>query len=93
MSAQRLAAHEFPDTDTRENRWCKWCGCLWHPQMTATCLQRAIPASELRPEPARREYACEAFEEIGKRLVEVAKESLPVESDPQPHMDPGDCCG
>lgn len=84
-----LRQHEFPEGEG--NRWCRFCGCLYHPQMTALCLQRAIPGSELAPEPKRREYACEDATTIAARLVEIAKERLPVE--PEPEMDLGDCCG
>lgn len=84
-----LQKHEFPEGEG--NRWCKHCGCLWHAQMTATCLQRAIPAGELAPEPKRRQMACEDATIIAARLIELAKERLPL--DPAPDMDPGDCCG
>ena len=70
-----LTKHEFPEGDG--NRFCKHCGALYHGAMTATCLQRAIPTSELRPEPARRQLACDDFDTINARLVELAKERLP----------------
>lgn len=40
------------------------------------CLEREDYVSDLRPEPKRREYACEQFEEIKRRADEVAKESV-----------------
>jgi hypothetical protein len=71
-----VSQHEFPESDGE--RRCLHCGGLWRSGITATCIQRAIPANQLMPEPKRREYASEAFDEIYKRLVEVMKESLPV---------------
>lgn len=69
-----IATHEFPEGD----RFCKWCGALQHPQMTATCLQRAIPKSELMPEPKRRQFSCEDAEVISARLAELLKERFPL---------------
>lgn len=75
-----IVAHEFPDQgDENGNRFCVHCGCLWHPQLTATCLQRSIPKSDLAPEPKRREYACDDVDTIAARLEELAKERLPRE--------------
>jgi len=71
-----VSQHEFPESDGE--RRCLHCGGLWRSGITATCIQRAIPANQLMPEPKRREYASESFDEIYKRLVEVMKESLPV---------------
>jgi len=82
-----VAQHEFPEGE----RFCKHCGALGDNRLTATCLQRAIPVSELCPEPARRQLACEDTDTISVRLVELAKERLPVDVEPGPH-DPGDCC-
>lgn len=64
--------HEFV------NGRCVHCGAMDNPQsQMLTCLQRAIPKDELRPEPARRQYSCEAFDDIKARLDELAKERLP----------------
>lgn len=88
-----LQKHEFPAESSDGNRFCLHCGGLYHPQMTMTCLQRAIPQSELAPEPKRRQFACEDATVIAARLIELAKERLPIESGPeQTHMDYGDCC-
>ena len=40
------------------------------------CLEREDYVGTLRPEPSRRHYACEDFEEIKKRAEEVAREPL-----------------
>lgn len=70
-----IVQHAFKDG------WCLHCGAKYHPSMTATCLQRAAAQSGLMPEPARREYACEAFDAIGERLAELQK---PVEPEKAP---------
>lgn len=68
----KLQVHEFLD-----DNFCKWCGQINVPDLQTTCLQRDIPPDARMPEPKRREYACEAFDEIRARLAEVEKESLP----------------
>ena len=65
-----IQAHEFVEG------FCKWCG-IPAPGSNSTCLQREIPKSELAPEPARRQYACEDADTIAARLTELAKERLP----------------
>ena len=53
---------------------CKHCGALKPDPAENTCIERSGIVSELRPEPARREYASEAFDVIGARLAELRKE-------------------
>ena len=81
-----FAEHEFPPADSNGYSWCKWCGAPQHPQMALSCLQRETPASEMAPEPKRRTFAVDDADTISARLVELAKERLPVD-----HNDPGDC--
>lgn len=80
--------HEFRKSEGDDRLWCQHCGCLYHPQMTATCLQRDIPTSELRPEPARRQFAFEDTDTIHARLVEREKERLARAGESAA----GDCC-
>jgi hypothetical protein len=42
--------------------------------MTATCFDRPTPGNALMPEPARRQYASEAFAAIEERVIELRKE-------------------
>lgn len=65
------AQHEFPAGDGK--RWCKWCGALWHAEMTATCLERPAEATPVRPAPQRRQLACEDGDAITGRIAELRK--------------------
>lgn len=55
------------------------------------CLEREDHVGELRPEPQRRQYASESFDEIGARVTELEKERQSAGA--APSMDYGDCCG
>lgn len=67
-----------------EDGSCKICGTS--PVMIAKgygCIWRDTPdarSAEMAPEPKRREYAVEAFDEIKARADEVAGERLPAEA-------------
>lgn len=84
-----IREHEFVD------EWCKWCGLKQNENAHQYgCLQRAIPPTELAPEPKRREYACNDVETISARLAELAKERLLMgESAPQKDELGEYCCG
>lgn len=68
--------------------WCKHCGASEAGYVatistggTSTCLQRPeAPASDMRPEPSRRQFAIESFDEIGLRLKElqILKDNPPI---------------
>lgn len=53
--------------------WCRHCGAPMRPDilLEATCLQRTLPLSELRPAPARRPIACEDAAAISARIAEL----------------------
>ena len=84
---------------------CLWCGAAqaesggWGER---TCIERddGITASEIRPEPARRQFAFEDFDAIGGRVAELKRErdaalNKPPEPEPTAALkgtDPGDCC-
>lgn len=63
--------HSFPPADGSGRKWCLHCGALWHAQMDATCVARAVA---LAPEPARRTYASEDFDAISARIIELKRE-------------------
>lgn len=59
--------------------WCAWCGahCVdgnFGTEATCTPREEGLDPNILRPEPARRQWASEAFDEIGKRLAELKEE-------------------
>jgi hypothetical protein len=71
---------------------CLVCGALIYPELRSQkvsagetdpgpvdgrqCLEREDYVGTLRPEPSRRQYACEQFSEIKARADEVAAERL-----------------
>lgn len=70
-----MQEHEYPKEPNSGGQFaCQICGAIKHPQMTATCFERATPGNALMPEPARREYASEAYDAIGARLIELRKQ-------------------
>ena len=77
--------HKYPKEPNSGGQYpCVICGAIRHPQMTATCFDRASPGNALMPEPARRLYASEAFDAIGARLIELGKERQAVLNTPAP---------
>lgn len=68
--------HEFKEG------WCVHCGAKEHPQMTATCLSRDVPNTEVMPEPARRIPACEDGDTISRRLAELRAEQQAAWNEP-----------
>lgn len=71
---------------------CKWCGAV-KPGSEITCVTRAAPPT-LRPEPARREPACEDAAAITARMTElrIEREAAWNTSDETAALDPNDCC-
>lgn len=64
---------------SEDGEFCRFCGANYIGGTfgtEATCLAReeTHESYEIRPEPARREFASEAFDEIGKRLAELKEE-------------------
>jgi len=77
--------HEYPKEPNSGGQFaCVICGAVKHPQMTATCFDRPTPGNALMPAPARRQYASEAFDAIGARVVELRAERLAVLNAPAP---------
>jgi hypothetical protein len=66
-----MSRHEYLPPDDKNRLWCKYCGCLFHPQMDATCLARPDP--EPRPR-GRKISALDDVEQLRKRLEEIEKE-------------------
>ncbi len=57
---------------------CLYCGAQGpRPDEQRSCVARSDTVGTLRPEPARREYAVDAFETIKTRLAELKAEALP----------------
>jgi hypothetical protein len=48
------------------------------------CIEREDYVGKLCPEPARRQFALNAFDEIGARMVEIEKERLAAINTPDP---------
>lgn len=53
------------------------------PGTNSTCLEREVPQSTLRPEPARRQFASEDFDTIGARVAELAQQRQDVLNAPE----------
>jgi hypothetical protein len=74
-----MTAHDFPDGAER---------CIHCSTLRANVGQTACPgpqrhdATPLQPEPARREYAIEDYDEIGKRRAELKAERAAAMNDP-----------
>jgi hypothetical protein len=66
-----MPEHDFSGISDR----CVHCGTLktHHENVPQPCVPQ-WSKEPLRPEPARHEYASEAFDDIGKRLAELAAE-------------------
>ncbi len=76
--------HKYPKEPNSGGRYaCVICGAIQHPQMTAICLERATPGNALMPEPARRQYASEAYDAIGTRIAELRAERQAVLNTPE----------
>jgi histone acetyltransferase (RNA polymerase elongator complex component) len=61
--------HEWSPKDDKDRLWCVHCGCLFHPQLTATCIERPDPPRERRIERAMND-----LETIRKRIEQLRKE-------------------
>lgn len=84
-----MQQHKYPKEPNSGGRFaCVICGAVQHPQMTATCFDRPTPSGVLMPEPARREYASEAYGAIGARVAELLKERKEVEAATAPTEKP-----
>lgn len=62
-------AHKLDD----KGEFCIHCGG-YKPGEAVTCVPHEDDPALLRPEPARRMYACEDFDAIGERFVELQME-------------------
>lgn len=93
MIKEHEPGHPLPGGGTR----CIHCGAPLNTKFTYSCLERPGTSSKLMPEPARRQYASEAYEAIGARQAELAAERTALLSEPAEPvpianvMD--DCCG
>lgn len=87
-----IREHEFPIGVPSVSARCIHCGGLWQPTIEATCIDRVGDT----PRPSgRRVLACEDSDAIAARIAELRAEraAAMTAADPEPQMDPGDCCG
>ena len=66
-----------------------------HEAAPQPCVPHWGRREELRPEPARRQMACEDFDVIGARLAELRQEQDAMRGKPEdvaPAVDHLDCC-
>lgn len=66
-----MREHEYLLPDSQNRQWCRHCGCLWHAQMNATCVERPAAADTA---PRRRVRALDDIDAIHARLAELRKE-------------------
>ena len=87
-----MRAHEFLPADASGRHWCTHCGALYHPEISATCLERA---AETAPARGRRVAALDDIDAIATRIAELRAErdALLTRPDPEaPDMAFDDCC-
>jgi hypothetical protein len=87
-----MKSHEFLPADTKGRQWCKHCGALYHPAITATCLERQDATA---PASGRRVSALDDIDALAARIAELrAERDTAVAASPEavPVMPEADCC-